>query len=105
MAEPANELFAIGVDADDYAETAAHDAPSVSRTFQSEADFQAQRAIYSAKIDIGNNYERLLEAVPLLRPANEPPLTAERYIKPQGSPPVRLGKKDVQLFGYAVGEL
>ncbi|KAK0255326.1 hypothetical protein B0A54_03192 [Friedmanniomyces endolithicus] len=105
MAEPANELFAIEVDADNYAETAAHDAPPVSRTFQSEADFQAQKATYSAKIDVGNNYERLLEAVPLLKPVDEPSPPTERHLQPSGAPPIRLGKKDVQLLGHAVGEL
>ncbi|KAK0947222.1 hypothetical protein LTR29_001506 [Friedmanniomyces endolithicus] len=105
MAEPAKEFFVIEMDADDYAETAAHDAPPVSRTFQSETDFQAQKAIYSAKIDIGNNYERLLKAVPLLRPVDEAPSPPERDIRPQGASPVRLGKKDLQLLGYAVGEL
>ncbi|KAK0342975.1 hypothetical protein LTR59_016337 [Friedmanniomyces endolithicus] len=103
MAEPANELFAIEVDTDNYAETAAHDAPPVSRTFQSEADFQTQKATYSAKIDVGNNYERLLEAVPLLKPVDEPSPPTERQT--QGLSRVRLGKKDVQLLGYAVGEL
>ncbi|KAK1825519.1 hypothetical protein LTR12_000320 [Friedmanniomyces endolithicus] len=105
MAEPANELFGIEVDADDYAETAAHDTPPVSRTFQSEADFQAQKATYSAKIDIGNNYERLLDAIPLLNPVNEPSPPTETHIQPQAASPIRLGKKDAQLLGYAVGEL
>ena len=97
MAELTNELLAIEVDADDYAETAAGDAPTVSRTHQSEADFEAQKAAYSAKIDNGNHYDRLLEAFPSLKA----PTTNGDGHKARA----RLGKKETQLLGYAVGEL
>lgn len=89
-------LFAIEVDADDYAETAAEDAPAVPRTYQSEADFQAIKSSYSAKIDgrSGHStYDDLITAVPELAP----PSRVEDLVK--------LTKKDVQLLGYAVGEL
>ena len=44
------------VDADNYATTAAHDTPTdqSSRTAQSDADFEAQRLSYTAKIDTGD---------------------------------------------------
>ncbi|TKA70390.1 hypothetical protein B0A55_05613 [Friedmanniomyces simplex] len=100
MAEPVNELLAIEVDADDYAETAAHDTPAVSRTFQSEADFQAQKDAYSARIDLGDNYQRLLEAVPFLKPDSS---STDRDTSEASL--IRLGKKDGQLLAYAVGEL
>lgn len=87
-------LLAIDVDTDDYTETAAGDTPSVSRTFQSEHNFQAQKASYSAKIDIGNHYAALLVAIPALTD----PQSHE-------SERVRLSKRDVQLLGYAVGEM
>lgn len=98
MAEQDNELFAIEVDADDYAETAAGDTPPVSRTFQSEADFQAQKATYSAKIDGGKTYEDLVAAVPVLD-ASFCESVVNDYSK------TRLSKKDIQLLGYAIGEL
>ena len=103
MADEADGLLAIEVDADDYAETAAGDAPDVPRTFQSEADFQAQKSSYSAKFDNGNNYEALLKTVPVLR------LDAGRdgddSAMANGVTKVKLSKKDVQLLGYAVGEM
>lgn len=98
-------LLAIEVDADDYAETAAGDAPSVPRTYQSEADFQAIKATYLAKIDgdpSRSTYEELVKSVPVLngnRGGSESDGTNGQTEK------VKLGKKDVQLLGYAVGEL
>ena len=46
----------IDIDADNYATTAAHDTPTdqSSRTAQSDADFEAQRLSYTAKIDTGD---------------------------------------------------
>lgn len=90
-------LFAIEVDADDYAETAAGDAPAVPRTYQSEADFQRIKTTYAAKIDGvpgRSTYDDLLAAVPVLDRSSS--WSGER---------ARLGKKDAQLLGYAVGEL
>ncbi|KAK4496752.1 hypothetical protein PRZ48_012735 [Zasmidium cellare] len=102
MAEDlANGLFAIEVDADDYAETAAGDTPSVDRTFQSEADFQAQKASYTAKIDNGNNLAEFLKAVPGL--SEETNGTVSTHNGEDAK--IKLSKKDVQLLGYAVGEM
>lgn len=99
MADAADDLFAIAVDADDDAETTAGDAPCVSRTYQSEDDFQAQKAGYSAKIDNGNNYQVLLGAVPHLTAVDDGSNGTKCKTK------ARLSKKDVQLLGYAVGEM
>jgi hypothetical protein len=111
-------LFAIEVDADDYAETAAGDAPSnVPRTYQSEADFQAQKASYTAKVQDGNNYEELLKAVPALRTGRLPlkngtngsgasSCSGDATNGVDGvAQKTNLSKKDVQLLGYAAGEL
>ena len=103
MAEHENGLLAIDVDADDYAEAAAGDTPSVSRTYQSEADFQAVKAGYSAKIDGGNSYRGLIAAVPIL--ADDKTKDAEEDGVLNGNAGVRMSKKDVQLLGYAVGEM
>lgn len=85
-------LLAIDVGTDDYAETAARDTPStVDRTFQSEEDFQKQKASYSAKIQNGNNIAELYKAVPALQE--------------EKSQSIKLGKKDVMLLGYAVAEM
>ncbi|CAK3869145.1 Hypothetical predicted protein [Lecanosticta acicola] len=85
-------LLAIDVDTDDYAETAAGDTPStVDRTFQSEADFQKQKAGYTAKVQNGNNLAELYRAVPALQE--------------DSGEKIRLGKKEVMLLGYAVGEM
>lgn len=100
--EDPNDLFSISVDADDYAEAAAGDAPSVvDRTFQSEENFQKQKASYSAKVHQGNLLEELVSAIPELE-----------FREKQGggnagveSRNVKLGKKDVQLLGYVVGEM
>lgn len=104
-----NALFAIEVDADDYAGTAAGDTPAVSRTHQNESTFQTIKATYSAKIDGGTAHADLIAAVPAL---SEPGDVAEH-----GDPSrnnlaangeglkVRLSKKDIQLLNYAVGEL
>lgn len=93
-------LLAIEVDADDYAEAAADDAPTVSRTYQSEVDFHAQRSSYSAKIHNGNNYNELLQAIPVLRPDYQSD-TVSRH----GEARLKLSKKDIQLLGYAVGKM
>lgn len=103
MADQENSLLAIEVDADNYAETAAGDVPSVSRTYQSEADFQAQKATYTAKIDGGKTYQDLITAVPILE---QDKIDSDSRSGPQnGHLKVKLSKKDVQLLGYAVGEL
>lgn len=91
MAEPDNSLFAIEVDTDDYAETAAGDTPSVPRTYQSEADFAAIKASYTAKHDNGNLYTELLQSVPELGRSS----VASR----------KLDKREQLLLGYVVGEL
>lgn len=104
--EVLDDLLAIEVDADDYAETAAGDAPTVPRTFQSEADFEAQRVAYKAIISDGSNYEALLHTLPRLQQSYDPGGTiqaAQRSSKDDTK--VKLSKKDVQLLGYAVGEL
>ena len=110
MADDYNDgLLAIEVDTDDYAETAAGDTPSVPRTFQSEADYQAQKAAYHAKIDTGNNLETLYQAVPYLRPlaldVKEDQDDAEGDEARELKKRITLGKKDVMLLGYAVGEM
>lgn len=87
-------LLAIDVNVDDYAETAAGDTPSVSRTFQSEEDFLAQRNSYSARVDNGNQYAEFLKAVPVF--ADSLAVSGER---------IKLTKKEYQLLGYAAGEL
>lgn len=95
-------LLAIQVDADDYAETAAGDTPTVPRTYQSEAEFQAIRAKYSAKTDGvegRGTYEDLVAAVPMLR--GEVSGDGAR----DGWERVKLGKKDAQLLGYAAGQM
>jgi hypothetical protein len=103
MADQDGGLFAIEVDADDYANVAGDDTPTVSRTYQSEEHFQAIKDSYSAKIDGGNAYKDLITTVPILA-------AAERDSKSEsdlanGHATSRLSKKDVQLLGYAVGEL
>ncbi|GAB1731256.1 hypothetical protein NU195Hw_Modified_297t1 [Hortaea werneckii] len=105
-----NALFAIEVDVDDYADTAAVDNPSasttstnqddaatVSRTFQSASAFQAEKAAYRAKIDWGELESELVRAVPALSQTTRDPGT--------GGEKVKLSKKETQLLGYAVGEL
>ena len=103
MAEADHGLLAIEVDADDYAEIAAEDAPSVSRTYQSEADFQAIKATYTAKIDGGKTYQELIAAVPILRKEQMHYGNASDHAN--GHANVKLSKKDVQLLGYAAGEM
>lgn len=95
MAEADNSLFAIEVDTDDYAETAAGDTPSVPRTYQSEADFAAIKASYTAKQDKGDLYAELLQNVPEL---NDSVLAA-------GSDSRKLDKREQLLLGYVAGEL
>lgn len=103
MAETENGLLAIEVDADDYAETAAGDTPTVARTFQSEADFQAIKASYNAKMDGGNTYNDLIAALPILDTRSTD--STETDDMTNGHSKVKLSKKDVQLLGYAVGEM
>lgn len=102
--EPDDPFSAIEVDADNYATTSATDTPTVSRTHQSEATFQAIKATYSAKIDNGTTYADLLAALPVLaHPSPSPP--SQTDATPNGEAKVKLTKKDFQLIGYAVGEL
>ncbi|PPJ55710.1 hypothetical protein CBER1_08283 [Cercospora berteroae] len=97
--EDPNDLFSISVDADDYAEAAAGDAPSnVDRTFQSEEDFQKQKASYSAKVHQGNLLEEFVSAIPALE------FRGQTSTQGEGEK-LKLGNKDVQLLGYVVGEM
>lgn len=94
-------LLAIEVDADDYAETATGDTLTVPRTYQSEADFKAIKASYSAKIHgvPGHSpHDDFIAAVPALDRKNEEQASG-------ATEKVKLGKKDAQLLGYAVGEM
>ncbi|RMX80136.1 hypothetical protein D0869_07781 [Hortaea werneckii] len=122
-----NALFAIEVDVDDYADTAAADNPSssttnhqddaatmpVSRTFQSESAFQVQKEAYRAKIDQGGLEAELVRAVPALLPLPPPPHRRETTSSEVGcrggevdeAGKVKLSKKETQLLGYTVGEL
>ena len=97
-------LLAIEVNADDYVEAAAGDAPSVSRTYQSEEDFQVHKKNYTAKVDGCNTHRDLIAAVPVLATDNG---KTTNYIEGANgeSSKVKLSKKDFQLLGYAVGEL
>ena len=91
MLEGEPDIFNIAVDADDYAEAAAGDVPSVDRTYQSREDFERIKASYVAKHDDGNLREELLKQVPELT---------------SGSPAsVKLDKRHQLLLGYAVSEL
>ena len=99
MAEHEDGLLAIEVSADDYAQTAAEETPNVSRTYQSEAGFQAIKAAYSAKVDGGKIFEDLVAAVPILDRDSKTDSNVSSREK------FKLSKKDVQLLGYAVGEL
>lgn len=96
-------LLNIDVDADDYAEAAAGDTPSVPRTYQSEADFQQQQASYTAKVDNGDNHLRLYEVVPVLRPDDVAENAAQTDLDTQQKS--KLSKKEFQLVGYAMAEL
>ena len=102
MAEQDGGLLAIEVDADDYAEPAAADTPSVSRTYQSEADFQAIKSTYTAKQDCeqGVTYQNLMSVMPALD-------INDRFATQlsNGDAKICLGKKEFQLLGYAVGEM
>lgn len=103
MADQEDGLLAIEVDADGYAKTAAGDTPSVSRTYQSEANFHAIKTSYAAKQDGDNTYQDLIAAVPALKSNDTPALN--RSEQSNGHAKVRLGKKDLHLLGYAVGEM
>ncbi|EME44500.1 hypothetical protein DOTSEDRAFT_53582 [Dothistroma septosporum NZE10] len=104
-----NGLLAIEVDTDAYVETTAGDTPSVPRTFQSEADYQAQKAAYHAKTDTGNNLETLYQAVPYLRPSatgtNDAVEDVEGDEAQELESKIVLGKKDVMLLGCAAGQM
>lgn len=128
MVDPDNELELLAIDididisADDYASTATGDLPvdAESRTFQSEEDFLAQKAIYRAKIDGGKAVEELGVAVPVLdlRFTN---VGDGGFVNGdggavnggggggggghEGGEKVVLTKKQIQLLGYAVAEL
>ena len=97
MAELDNSLFAIEVDTDDYAETAAGDTPSVPRTFQSEAEFAAVKASYTARHDNGDLHAELIQHVPELGNA-----TVETTSNGGAR---KLDKRDQLLLGYVVGEM
>lgn len=92
-AEAENSLFAI--DVDDSENSADEDAIVVDRTHQSEADFAAVKASYSARQDGGNLYAELVESVPCLADEGESGEAA----------PVKLDKRQQLLLGYVVGEL
>ncbi|QIW97494.1 hypothetical protein AMS68_003012 [Peltaster fructicola] len=86
------EDLVLDVDADDYAEAAAGDIPSVPRTYQSEEQFQAIKSTYVAKHDGGTSYIDLLKQIPELGDST-------------CSEKIRLDKKQQLLLGYAAGEL
>lgn len=92
MAEAENSLFAIDVDTDDYADAAADDTPVVDRTYQSEADFAAVKASYTARQDGGDFYSELIQSVPCLANGGE-------------ASGLKLDKRQQLLLGYVVGEL
>lgn len=92
-AEAENSLFAI--DVDDSENSADEDAIVVDRTHQSEADFAAVKASYSARQDGGNLYAELVQSVPCLADESE---SGE-------ADPVKLDKRQQLLLGYVVGEL
>ncbi|KAK3654540.1 hypothetical protein LTR56_003186 [Elasticomyces elasticus] len=100
MDDLSNELLSIKVGSDDYADAAAQDAPVVSRTYQSEEAFR--KIAYTAINESGNNYERLLKAIPALDTQLEDPSMTNG----DGAHVThRTSKRDGQLLGYAVGEL
>jgi len=116
MAEPLdNGLSAIEVDADDYATPLASDTPNgdiiphQSRTYQSEAAFQAQKAAYHSAQDQrsqgvrgdSDNYAKLIQAIPALGTRS----SSDFDDIVGGGEKTRLGKKDFQLLGYVVGEM
>lgn len=103
MAHSDFALWAVEVDPDAYAETAAGDLPSLPRTFQSEQDYQAVRASYMAKQEVGSSYADLLHAIPELRYSTAEKQIHENDANERKKP--KLGKKEQQLLGYAVGEL
>lgn len=98
-------LLSIEVDAEDYAETAAADTPAVPRTYQSEADFRAVQEAYSARIDgvPGTSaLEDLARALPVLASGQAQGDSSQGDRVEERAKPT---KKEVQLLGYAVGEL
>ncbi|KAF2209067.1 hypothetical protein CERZMDRAFT_100817 [Cercospora zeae-maydis SCOH1-5] len=111
--ETPNDLFSISIsldanhsaddDDDEAAESAAGDRSStVNRTFQSEEEFQKQKASYSAKIYSGKGLlGELVERVPQLGKGNG----EENSEKGKEKGKIRLGKKEVQFLGYVVGEM
>ena len=102
MSDPSDsDLLAISIDADNSTETSTNNTPPISRTFQSEADFQSIKSTYTAKIDgPGTAYKDLIKAVPALDTEN----TANTTNTDALTIPT-LNKKHIQVLGYAVGEL
>lgn len=95
MSDDDDGLLSIDVSIDHYAETAAGDTPGVPRGYQSEADFQAQKAGYTAKIDDGNTFRDLDHALTV----------ATEAARLANASKAKLSKKDLQLLGYAAAEL
>jgi hypothetical protein len=93
-------LFAINLDPD--ADPEADEVPNIPRTHQTEADFQAQKSSYSPQIDQGDLLTTLYRAVPVLDPDDT---RTEKSPDDTTISPVTLTKKEIQLLGYAVGEL
>ena len=62
-----------------------------------------QKATYTAKIDGGNTYRDLIQAVPVLERRNGD--SENNALLANGHSKVKLSKKNVQLLGYAIDEL
>jgi len=91
------------VDADDYAVATAQDTPP-SRGFQSDADFQAQKASYTAKFAHGDIYHTLPSQLPelVLPDINNEVDSGGGRATPEKP---KLTKKHNQLITAAAGEL
>ncbi|GAB7348171.1 hypothetical protein MBLNU459_g6181t1 [Dothideomycetes sp. NU459] len=109
-ADGGDDILAIDVSTEDYASAAAadqevpEDVGMNPRTLQTEEDFQAQKASYSAKIDAGNIYTHLQT----FDPPFPPPSTTTTAPAPSSSvdaPRSSLDKKQFQLVAAAVAEL
>ncbi|KAL2355570.1 hypothetical protein BJ546DRAFT_635778 [Cryomyces antarcticus] len=83
-------LFAISVDPSDYATAAKNDISDVARDHQSEADFQAQRAAYQAKLETGQIHTTLPHVLPSPSTGHEKPV---------------LSKPQIQTLYHAIEEL
>lgn len=85
-----DDFLAIDVSTDDYATTAAADqaVPEEEkddpRTLQTEEDFRAQKASYSAKIDAGN--VRISNSVNLYTPACLPTCGLQAFMRSEQAP-------------------